>query len=110
MAAAGQFCDQCQDRVLSFIPTHAVGTSACFPCSQDLVTTGKHPNGKPPKLGQTPDPKGAERWGLGLCIFGSDVMKTFCILGDGTDVGQTNWKQQAKCGGGEQGIGAPAGE
>lgn len=34
-----------------------------------------------------PDP---EQQGLGLCIFGSDVMKKFCILGDGTDVGQTN--------------------
>lgn len=96
MAAVGWFCEQCQDGVLSFIPTHPGDLGACLPCSRNLVTTGKHSNGRAPKLGQTPDPKGAERRGLGLCIFGSEVMKKFCILGDGTDVGQTNWKQRAE--------------
>lgn len=32
--------------------------------TQVLVTMGKHPNGKAPKLGQTADPKSSERWGL----------------------------------------------
>lgn len=115
--AAGRFCERRQDGVLSFIPTRLGDASACLPRSQDPVTTGKHLNGKAPELGQTLDPKGAERRGLGSRISGSDVMKKFCILGDGTDVGQTNWKQQAeqitvlaKCSGGEQKIRAPTGE
>lgn len=31
-----------------------------------------------------------------MCIFGSDVMKKLCMLGDEADVGQTNWKQRAE--------------
>lgn len=59
MAADGCFYEQCQDGVLSFIPTHPGASSTCAPCSQDLVNTGKHLNGKAPKLAQTPDPKDA---------------------------------------------------
>lgn len=60
MAAVSWFCEQHQGWVLCFIPEHPGSSTACLPCSQDLVTTGKHPNGKSPNLGQTPDPKSTE--------------------------------------------------
>lgn len=86
--------------------------SSCFCFNQRWRRSVQHPcptsapqpgcggaagSGEGTRVRRNSRPRGCRKpGGLGLGIFGSDVMKKLCLLGDRTDVGQANWKQRAE--------------